>query len=423
MCGRPFRSPARTAVTFHGPLPTPELRNIVTNEQTVEVWNYLPGVTAEITDAAGRTKWKGILSDGTYTPIRLSTPIDPGVDLQVSMELCPGQRVTSSPQPPVDCAQLEPPRITSPRAGDTSVSVTASHPGAVIEVFAVSGGLLGRGVAPVVSLSRPLVHGEQVVLVQETAAGCRSRSGRAYAVPNPLPIPDRDQWSASLSLDVVVATMNLVPAIFDLRVFEPTQNPRGQSINLQLVGFPGALAGPAMLGRPINAFAIYDADGDGRSSRLAEDCTRARGGPLVRGPIPMFEPDALELVCTGADYQPGANLVLIMEFARTAGAEQPSQFLAIHARYDRGQLYLISAHGGDMGRGTLRGGRVMYLMDPSDDFGPFQFSLALPSSGGTGRFEARFQSLRLREFRANRTFVAELRAVLSGQVDVPVFAD
>jgi hypothetical protein len=265
MCGTPVQSPTVTAVDYPGPLPKPELRKVVEGERMVEIWNYAPGVSATIVNQNGDVRWSGVIADGDFVPLSLSSPVQPNEQLEVTIELCPGQLVTSDPAPPTACGAIEPPRIATPMPDQTDISVIDALPGAIVEVFEAGGTILGRGPASApIRLRRALRRNERIVVVQETRNGCRSRNGHAYVVPSPLPPQDGDAWAASLFLEAIrAAPPQFRPPFFDNRVYDPVRNPYGTRLQLQTQGFSDALAGPVMLGQPINAFALYDANRTG----------------------------------------------------------------------------------------------------------------------------------------------------------------
>src|SRR5262249_8082884 len=72
----------------------------------------------------------------------------------------PGDSVSVIP-----CAQQPPAKIKAPLPGDTQIEVTAYIPGSRILIFA-NGVEIGDGGAPTVVLSRALMQGETIVVLQ-----------------------------------------------------------------------------------------------------------------------------------------------------------------------------------------------------------------------------------------------------------------
>ena len=87
--------------------------------------------------------------------------------------------VPGDPVPVVPCSDQPPAKIKAPLPGDTQVEVTDFIPGARILVFA-NGVEIGDGGGPTVVLSRPLVAGETIVVLQRIG---NCDSGNVYQIP------------------------------------------------------------------------------------------------------------------------------------------------------------------------------------------------------------------------------------------------
>lgn len=114
----------------------------------------------------------------------------------------------------VPCKDLPPAKIKIPMPGDTRIELTEFVPGAEILVFA-SDGEIGHGGPTSVNLSRPLVEGEQIIVLQRigtcesryvfvATVGCEALGGVAGACRsdwpmfrhNPLRNAQQPLWSA-----------------------------------------------------------------------------------------------------------------------------------------------------------------------------------------------------------------------------------
>ena len=82
----------------------------------------------------------------------------------------------SPPSTPVavkPCSELPPAKIKAPAPGDTQVELTDYIPGARIHIYA-GGAEIGDGGPPIVVLTRPLVNGEEIVVIQQLG-NCTSK--------------------------------------------------------------------------------------------------------------------------------------------------------------------------------------------------------------------------------------------------------
>jgi outer membrane protein assembly factor BamB len=86
---------------------------------------------------------------------------------------------TGTPVDIVPCAQQPPATIRPPLPGDTQIELLTYIPGARILVFA-NGVEIGDGGGPVLNLTRPLVQGETIVVLQRIGS---CDSGKVYQIP------------------------------------------------------------------------------------------------------------------------------------------------------------------------------------------------------------------------------------------------
>lgn len=105
----------------------------------------------------------------------LGRPLVAGDQLEAYQELCEMGPSNVTPEAK-DCEELPPPRIATPIAGQTWVSVTESVPGAQIRVYDSSLDELGDGAGTVVLLKRALMAGDVLLVVQQVG-DCTGRLG------------------------------------------------------------------------------------------------------------------------------------------------------------------------------------------------------------------------------------------------------
>jgi hypothetical protein len=114
----------------------------------------------------------------------LGRPLQAGDQVVLSQTL--GGTLSSEPStnlPPTatTCDSLPAPSILTPVEGVTIVEITQSIPGAQILVFDGSGAELGCGSGSTINLSRPLVCGDILTVVQQIGA-CTSATGYRITV-------------------------------------------------------------------------------------------------------------------------------------------------------------------------------------------------------------------------------------------------
>lgn len=150
------------------PLPTPTFDPVYYGAEQVRIGAIANG--ARVTVMRGGSSlgtyrcWGGALLVGV-------TPVSVGETFSATQELCPGDPGsppgTTVVQP---CSALPAPRVGPAQAGDTSITITSSAPGAVIRVYR-NLVQVGTGTAPVVPLSQTLVAGD-VVHVTQSLTNC-----------------------------------------------------------------------------------------------------------------------------------------------------------------------------------------------------------------------------------------------------------
>lgn len=105
----------------------------------------------------------------------LGRPIASGDVVTASMALCEKGPPNETP-PAGRCEAMPAPRIEQPIAGTNFVVVTQSVPGARIRVYDSGGNEIGDGSGTIVILSRAIVAGEALTVVQQVGE-CTSRTG------------------------------------------------------------------------------------------------------------------------------------------------------------------------------------------------------------------------------------------------------
>lgn len=150
------------------PLPAPTFEPVYDGAEQIRIGSIANG--ARVTVARGGSSlgtyrcWGGALLIGV-------TPVAVGESFSASQELCPGDPGsppgTTVVQP---CSALPAPTVGPVQAGDTSITITSSAPGAVIRVYR-NLAQVGTGTAPVVPLSQMLVAGD-VVHVTQSLTNC-----------------------------------------------------------------------------------------------------------------------------------------------------------------------------------------------------------------------------------------------------------
>ncbi len=144
------------------PLPQPTLDPVYENATTVVVRAVTNGAVVDVFSDGVRVG--GQASSGGAQAVGINPPAAAGKTITASQKLCgPG---TGDPGTVVQpCSALPPAKIRTPMVGDTRVEVTEFVQGSRI-VIRVNNQEIGDGGGPVVQLTRPLLLGEQVVVVQ-----------------------------------------------------------------------------------------------------------------------------------------------------------------------------------------------------------------------------------------------------------------
>jgi hypothetical protein len=162
---------ARTGPT--APLLVPILKppSIVAGQELLFIENIVEGANVTVEETS--SPWSGTFSTPVnWKPdfdikIPLGRPLRPGDSIRLRQELCssigdwsPGDQV----QP---CKNLPAPLIETPIAGNDFVIVAESLPGARIMIFDSAGVEIGDGSGTVIFLSRPIIAGETLIVVQQ----------------------------------------------------------------------------------------------------------------------------------------------------------------------------------------------------------------------------------------------------------------
>ncbi|MEW5741731.1 MAG: hypothetical protein AB1938_22620 [Myxococcota bacterium] len=151
-------------------------------------------ITLSLTRGGSSTSWTEVCP---WDPCPVSTPpgfgpIEEGDLLEVSQRLCPG---TDSPPSLIEvksCGDVPPPTLaTPPRAGDTSIHLSAFAPDARITVFVSSDPVDPKnGLTPIghaaasatIHLFRPLAVGDRWLVVAQVSPACGLTHGNGYGV-------------------------------------------------------------------------------------------------------------------------------------------------------------------------------------------------------------------------------------------------
>ena len=122
------------------------------------------GAIVTVTDAAATARAKSAIPGGVPHTLGIAPPATASEVLKVAQTLCsegpPGPPTTVRP-----CRSMPAPVIKAPLPGDTKITVITQIPGAEILVFA-NGQEIGHSSGSVINLSRALLDGETVVVVQ-----------------------------------------------------------------------------------------------------------------------------------------------------------------------------------------------------------------------------------------------------------------
>jgi hypothetical protein len=166
--------PSLAWITQHHalPLPAPTITPPVAGSQAIDLNGIANGARFTLSRAGvffGTFRAWG----GGFTITGVSPPLATGELLSATQQLCPGDPVSDPGDAVVaPCSALGVPAVGPIQEGDTRVTLTDFVPDARIRVYA-SGTKIGDGGGPVVLLSRPLVAGE-VVDVLQSVGTCTS---------------------------------------------------------------------------------------------------------------------------------------------------------------------------------------------------------------------------------------------------------
>ncbi len=152
-----------TVAAGPNPLPTPTFDSIYEGAEQIRIAAIANGARVTVTRAGtslGTYRcWGGALLVGV-------APVSAGDAFTATQELCPGDP-SSPPGTSIvhPCSALPAPTVGPVQAGDTSITITSSAPGAVIRVYR-NLAQVGAGTAPVVPLTQVLVAGDVVHVTQ-----------------------------------------------------------------------------------------------------------------------------------------------------------------------------------------------------------------------------------------------------------------
>lgn len=164
-------------------IPITKLDPVYDGGNIVTVWGptgnpspCLDGATLEI-DAdnlpPGNQRIGGQPTPGGGQQVYVSPAIISGVHYTSTQALCTKSK-PSDPQTGHPCSDLPPAKIKIPAPGDTQIQVTEYVPGSVILVYDGNFNKIGEGGPPLLNLIRPVVDGEQIVVIQKLGA-CTSQ--------------------------------------------------------------------------------------------------------------------------------------------------------------------------------------------------------------------------------------------------------
>ena len=171
-------SAAEKSVPPPSPMPTPEVSSpIYEGQELVDVSNLAHGglTRVEVTGIGVVSSFSTAVSRRRNVDLAtvLGRPLMAGDAVQAEQELC-----SKGPRSPVldetqGCAQIPPPEIRNPFAGQVSIEVLAAVPGARISVYDEAGNEVADGSGALIGTTRPLVEGELLRAVQ-TVGQCTS---------------------------------------------------------------------------------------------------------------------------------------------------------------------------------------------------------------------------------------------------------
>ena len=179
-------STGQSAVAEPSTIPAPTFNPpaIFAGQELVTVETLLNGSKTTVAEANF-----GVLSSFS-TPIswypnydvatKLNRPLSTGDQLLASQTLCSSGPEIVTPRAQ-DCQELPPPRIRTPIVGETYVVVIDKIPGARIHVYDAANIEIGDGSGNIITLSRTLVAGDVVTVVQQVGE-CTSQNGYQVSV-------------------------------------------------------------------------------------------------------------------------------------------------------------------------------------------------------------------------------------------------
>jgi len=152
-------------------IPAPTIDPIYENSDRVVVRNTVNGARLRVFSNGVEVGGQGT-SGGAGQQVRVTPDAQPGDVYTATQELC-SVSTPSSGATTLPCSDLPPAKIKAPAAGDTRIEVTEFIAGSRIIIFA--GGVeIGDGGGALIELYRPLINGEEIVVVQRLG-DCESR--------------------------------------------------------------------------------------------------------------------------------------------------------------------------------------------------------------------------------------------------------
>ncbi len=165
--------------TYPGGFPAPRVQGPYEDSQFVLVEGIVRGAIVELYDQADQLLGEAATVSNSVW-IQLNRALMAKEPLYARQRM--GSCTQSLPGPTIEvrpCSELGAPVIRRPAPGDLEVIVETSEPDALILVYDVNGTLIGRGVAPKVSLARKLTTTEEIRVTQKLGS-CHSST--AYRI-------------------------------------------------------------------------------------------------------------------------------------------------------------------------------------------------------------------------------------------------
>lgn len=153
-------------------IPAPQVTGLYENGGIITVNQLVNG--ARVTISAGGSTIGGGGAPAEHVTFGLSRALINGERVDITQELCPGTIGTGGGTV-LPCSSLPAPRIAAPWQGDDVIRVIDPVPGSRIRVY-VDGTEIGDGGGTEIRLIRPLVDGEEVIVIQ-SLGGCTARMG------------------------------------------------------------------------------------------------------------------------------------------------------------------------------------------------------------------------------------------------------